>query len=59
MILMEMDLKLKVTWLDPETVEDKPLRKALVRERLERLFNHEFGEMTVEKHGLKIELVNA
>ena len=56
MILQEMTLKIKVTWLDNEGV-DKEKRKQCVRERLQKLFSHEFGETTTEKHGLKIELV--
>ena len=58
MILQEMEMKIKVSWLDPEDI-DKTKRKGFVRDKLLRLFGHEFGEQAVDQHGVKIEVVEA
>lgn len=55
MIYQEMELTLKVKWLDPETV-DKAKRRALVADRLVHLFKHQFGETAVDYHGVGIEV---
>lgn len=56
MIYQKMELKLEVEWLDPEG-SDKAGRRETVKERLLKMFSHEFAEETVEKHGVKIEIV--
>ncbi len=56
MILQKMELTLGVEWLDPENV-DKKKRKAMVAERLLKMFSHEFAEATTDQHGIKIEIV--
>jgi len=56
MIYQKMEITLEVEWLDPEG-SDKVKRKELIRERLLKMFGHEFAEMTVEKHGIKIEII--
>ncbi len=58
MILMEMELTAKVTWLDPEG-SDQEKRKRTIIEDLAKLFSHEFGEIVTKKHGVKIELIRA
>lgn len=56
MILQKMELTITVEWLDPEGA-DKAMRRESVTERLLKMFTHEFGEATVDKHGVKIELI--
>jgi len=56
MIYQKMDLTIRLEWLDPENV-DKQKRKALVVERLLKMFSHEIAEEIVNKHGIKIEVV--
>jgi len=58
MILQTLELKVKVTWLDPENV-NKGGRRLAVANRIRELFENEFGKTTNEKHGVKIELVEA
>lgn len=57
MIYNSMRITLEVEWLDPEGT-DKAKRNLAVREKLIRLFGHEFAEMSVEQHGVKIEIVD-
>jgi len=56
MILQKIEFAIKVEWLDPENV-DKQKRRDDIKDRLLKLFSHEFGEATVDKHGVKIEVV--
>lgn len=56
MIYQNMKITLEVEWLDPEGT-DKAKRRATIQERLLKMFGHEFAEMTVEKHGVKIEII--
>jgi hypothetical protein len=55
MIYNKMEVVFEVEWLDPEGT-DKAKRRVSIGEHLLKLFSHEFGEMMVEKHGIKIEL---
>jgi len=57
MIYQKMESTLEVEWLDPEG-SHKAERKERVKERLLKMFGHEFAKMTIEKHGIKIEITH-
>ena len=56
MILQKIEFAIKVEWLDPENVDEQK-RKTAIKDRLLKMFSHEFGEATTDKHGVKIEVI--
>ena len=58
MILQQIDLKVKVTWLDNENV-NKEGRRVAMAERLRNLFEEDFRRTAKERYDLRMELVEA